>query len=50
VVFSRNHNYITNKLLELNENGRFTVGPGLLTEEEQDEALFQTARLINGGW
>ncbi|KAG2185399.1 hypothetical protein INT44_002190 [Umbelopsis vinacea] len=49
VVFSRNHNFIAKKLLELNENGRFTVGPGLLNEEQQDEALFQTARLINGG-
>lgn len=50
VVFSRNHNFIARKLLELNENGRFTVGPGLMTEAEQDEALFQTARLVNGGW
>jgi hypothetical protein len=50
VVFSRNHNFIAKQLLERNENGRFTVGPGLLNEEQQDEALFQTARLINGGW
>lgn len=50
VVFSRNHNFIAQKLLEINENGRFTVGPENLTEVEQDEQLFQTARLINGGW
>ncbi|RCH99002.1 hypothetical protein CU097_013452 [Rhizopus azygosporus] len=51
VVFSRNHNYIAKKLLEINENGRFSYGPGkpIATEEEQDEALFQTARLINNG-
>ncbi|KAJ2964381.1 hypothetical protein NQZ79_g710 [Umbelopsis isabellina] len=49
VVFSRNHNFIAQKLLEINENGRFTVGPENLTEAEQDEQLFQTARLINGG-
>ncbi|KAG1459718.1 hypothetical protein G6F46_007530 [Rhizopus delemar] len=51
VVFSRNHNYIAKKLLEINENERFSYGPGkaLATEEEQDEKLFQTARLINNG-
>ncbi|KAG1146499.1 hypothetical protein G6F37_004668 [Rhizopus arrhizus] len=51
VVFSRNHNYIAKKLLEINENKRFSYGPGnaLATEEEQDEKLFQTARLINNG-
>jgi hypothetical protein len=50
VVFSRNHNFIAQKLLEINENGRFTVGSDNLTSAEQDEQLFQTARLINGGW
>ncbi|KAK4515472.1 alpha-tubulin [Mucor velutinosus] len=51
VVFSRNHNYIAKKLLEINENERFSYGPGkrLQTKEEQDEKLFQTARLINNG-
>lgn len=51
VVFSRNHNHIAKKLLEINENGRFSYGPGeaLATEEEQDEKLFQTARLVNNG-
>ncbi|KAG1220276.1 hypothetical protein G6F35_006825 [Rhizopus arrhizus] len=51
VMFSRNHNYIAKKLLEINENKRFSYGPGkaLATEEEQDEHLFQTARLINNG-
>lgn len=51
VVFSRNHNYIAKKLLEINENERFSYGPNkrLRTKEEQDERLFQTARLINNG-
>lgn len=51
VVFSRNHNYIAKKLLEINENQRFSYGPGqrLKDQEEQDEVLFQTARLVNNG-
>ncbi|RCH89212.1 hypothetical protein CU098_007924, partial [Rhizopus stolonifer] len=51
VLFSRNHNYIAKTLLEKNENNRFSFGPGqsLVTAEEQDEKLFQTARLINNG-
>ncbi|KAI9277849.1 heme peroxidase [Sporodiniella umbellata] len=51
VVFSRNHNYIARTLLEKNENGMFSFGPGLglADEAEQDEKLFQTARLVNNG-
>ncbi|KAI8639097.1 heme peroxidase [Parasitella parasitica] len=51
VVFSRNHNYIAKQLLEINENERFSYGHGkrLKTKEEQDEKLFQTARLVNNG-
>jgi hypothetical protein len=51
VVFSRNHNFVAKKLLEINENERFSYGPGkrLRTKEEQDEKLFQTARLVNNG-
>jgi hypothetical protein len=51
VIFSRNHNYIAQTLLEKNENGRFSYGQGkrLRTVEEQDEELFQTARLVNNG-
>ena len=52
VLFSRNHNYIATQLLEKNEGGRFSYGPGkaLATEKDQDEELFQTARLINNAW
>jgi hypothetical protein len=51
VLFSRNHNYIAKKLLEINENERFSYGEGkrLVSAEEQDEKLFQTARLVNNG-
>lgn len=51
IIFSRNHNFIAKKLLEINENERFSYGPGkrLATVEEQDEKLFQTARLVNNG-
>ncbi|KAI8966958.1 heme peroxidase [Mycotypha africana] len=49
VMFSRNHNHIAKKLLEINENERFSYGIGkaLRNQEEQDEHLFQTARLVN---
>ncbi|CAF1180581.1 unnamed protein product [Adineta steineri] len=43
VLFSRNHNYLAEKLLEIDEHGRFSS----LQDKERDEALFQTARLIN---
>ncbi|KAK0188989.1 linoleate diol synthase [Armillaria mellea] len=52
VLFSRNHNYIAQKLFEVNEHGTF-VDPSTLSQEdarEQDEELFQTARLVNCGW
>ncbi|CAF4077064.1 unnamed protein product [Rotaria sp. Silwood1] len=44
VLFNRNHNYLAEKLLQIDENCRFRS----LREQERDEALFQTARLING--
>ncbi|EAU90460.2 heme peroxidase [Coprinopsis cinerea okayama7 len=58
VLFSRNHNYIATKLLEVNERGTF-VDPSTLSMDDpkqkaklmaQDEELFQTARLVNCGW
>ncbi|KAK9711996.1 hypothetical protein K7432_007431 [Basidiobolus ranarum] len=45
IVFSRNHNFIAQKLLEFNQDNRFNASRG---EEAQDELLFQTARLVNG--
>ena len=43
VLFSRNHNYLAKTLLKIDENARFSS----LQDKERDEALFQTARLIN---
>ncbi|KAJ6591567.1 linoleate diol synthase [Mycena vulgaris] len=52
VMFSRNHNYIAQKLFEINERGTYK-DPNTLSGEKllaQDEELFQTARLVNCGW
>jgi linoleate 8R-lipoxygenase/9,12-octadecadienoate 8-hydroperoxide 8R-isomerase len=52
ILFSRNHNYIAQTLLEKNELGRFSVKNPNDPEQlkKQDEDLFQTARLINCGF
>ncbi|KAG8951991.1 hypothetical protein FRC04_005324 [Tulasnella sp. 424] len=53
VLFSRNHNYITGKLLAINERGRWNRKVEDLEEvakKKQDEEIFQTSRLINCGW
>lgn len=58
VLFSRNHNYIARKLLEINERGTYT-DPDLIPADDKDrmtkllaqeEEIFQTARLINCAW
>lgn len=51
IVWNRNHNYIVRELLEKNEEGRWTNPPpnDIKLRKEQDEELFQTARLINCG-
>ncbi|KAI9671612.1 MAG: hypothetical protein M1829_004617 [Trizodia sp. TS-e1964] len=57
VMYSRFHNYVANILLQINENGRFTLEPYDEKDEaekkaaiaKQDNDLFQTARLIVGG-
>ncbi|KAI0291817.1 linoleate diol synthase [Russula brevipes] len=58
VLFNRNHNYIANKLLEINERTTYQNPddiPSNDTERQkkiaiQDEDIFQTARLINCSW
>ncbi|KAK7049205.1 hypothetical protein VNI00_005806 [Paramarasmius palmivorus] len=52
VLFSRNHNYIAEKLFEINERGTFEDPTKLSREKllQQDEEIFQTARLVNCGW
>lgn len=49
ICFNRFHNYIAGELLTINEGGRFTSGHGKDAERNQDEDLFQTARLITCG-
>ncbi|KAL5512887.1 hypothetical protein ACEPAH_3285 [Sanghuangporus vaninii] len=58
VLFSRNHNFVARKLLDINERGTW-VDPDTLRADDpkrdeklkqQDEEIFQTARLINCGW
>ncbi|KAG7090385.1 hypothetical protein E1B28_009504 [Marasmius oreades] len=51
VILSRNHNYIADRLLKINERGRWTDPPpeDPTARAKQDEEIFQTARLINGG-
>ncbi|KAL2753091.1 hypothetical protein ACRALDRAFT_2044747 [Sodiomyces alcalophilus JCM 7366] len=57
VLYSRFHNYVCDVLLQINENGRFTLACGDDASPEQkaqaaakqDHDLFNTARLIVGG-
>jgi len=48
VIFNRNHNYICDMLLKINERGRWSdpapADAKLLAQ--QDEEIFQTARLV----
>lgn len=48
----RNHNFIVNKLFSINERGKFKPLDQLDEAgiKQQDEVLFQTARLINCGF
>ena len=46
VLYNRFHNYVAEKLLEINEGGRFTCrGEDEASLAKLDEDLFQTARL-----
>jgi len=51
VIFSRNHNYIAEKLVKINEFKKWSNPPPSDTAARavQDEELFQTAKLINCG-
>ncbi|KZS90725.1 linoleate diol synthase [Sistotremastrum niveocremeum HHB9708] len=53
ILFNRNHNFIADKLLELNEKGTYNANIAKLTDkqkEAQDDSIFNVARLINCGW
>ncbi|KAF8630607.1 hypothetical protein AX15_002834 [Amanita polypyramis BW_CC] len=49
VIFSRNHNYIAERLFSINERKRWTDPPPSdeASRAKQDEEIFQTARLVN---
>ncbi|TNY23059.1 linoleate diol synthase [Rhodotorula diobovata] len=52
VIFSRNHNFIADKLFSINESGRYKPENELddASRKWQDNDLFQRARLVNCGW
>jgi len=52
VLLSRNHNYIAQKILEINEWDRFTQPPPTDQAKriEQDDEIFERARLVNCGY
>ncbi|KZO96936.1 heme peroxidase [Calocera viscosa TUFC12733] len=53
IIFCRNHNYTCDKLLQINERGTWK-DPSLLKDDaarrQQDDEIFNTARLINCGF
>nr|GAT46932.1 heme peroxidase [Mycena chlorophos] len=51
VLFNRNHNYIADMLLKINERGQWLDPPPSDAKRRalQDEQIFQTARLVNCG-
>ncbi|KAI5476094.1 linoleate diol synthase [Pseudohyphozyma bogoriensis] len=53
IIFSRNHNHIASRLLQINEKGEYTQDIASLSPEKlaaQDEDIFQRARNVNVGW
>ncbi|TFK47330.1 heme peroxidase [Heliocybe sulcata] len=52
VLFNRNHNYIANRILSINENGNLVSPPptDAALKEKQDAELFARARLVNCGY
>lgn len=52
VLFSRNHNYIAERLLEINERGGWQNPPPSdpAKKASQEDELFNTARAVNCGW
>ncbi|KAF6760375.1 heme peroxidase [Ephemerocybe angulata] len=51
VLMNRNHNYIAQKILDINESGKFKKTFANDTEREiQDNEIFERARLVNCGY
>jgi hypothetical protein len=51
VIWNRNHNYIANNILKINEQKRWSDPPpeDQAKRAQQDKEIFETARLINCG-
>ncbi|KAI0302469.1 heme peroxidase [Russula brevipes] len=49
IIFNRNHNYVAEKILSINEGGNYKPLP-LSDPAAQDEEIFQRARLVNTGY
>lgn len=52
VLFSRMHNWIVSRLIQINEKGKYNADLSKLSDEQkkaQDEDLFQLGRNINVG-
>lgn len=52
VVFSRNHNHIAERILQINENGAYSDPPSAddpAALMNQDDDIFNRARLVNCG-
>ncbi|KAF8629714.1 hypothetical protein AX15_003313 [Amanita polypyramis BW_CC] len=52
VLLSRNHNYIAQKILSINERGTFSNPPPTDVQllKKQDDEIFERARLVNCGF
>lgn len=56
VLFNRNHNYIAQKILDINERGTFERDIAKLDSGDadkkraQDDEIFERARLVNTGF
>jgi linoleate 10R-lipoxygenase len=52
IIFNRNHNYVAEKILSINENGNLKNPPPAdpPARVAQDEEIFQRARLVNTGY
>ncbi|KII85619.1 hypothetical protein PLICRDRAFT_56845 [Plicaturopsis crispa FD-325 SS-3] len=49
VLFNRNHNYIAQKIRDINERGNFDT-PGVKDTMAQDDEIFHRSRLVNTGF
>ncbi|KAG2004633.1 heme peroxidase [Coprinopsis cinerea AmutBmut pab1-1] len=51
VLLSRNHNYVAEKILDINESGKYTrTFANNAARDAQDDEIFHRARLVNCGY